>query len=360
MTEELKIKLGRVRALMQEEKLDGIFLKRQDNFAWLTCGGRNYVGMGETGNCGLLVTVDKTYAITNDIESQRMKDEEHLEEMGFEVFSSVWHDTAFESNTLEKLVPSGLIGSDTGPLSNKIRLMRFDLTEAEIERYKKIGDDASLAMESAAMEIQVGQSEYEIAGNIMSKMEACGLEILSCMVAADERISLYRHPLPTGKKVKSRVQIGGNFRRNGLVICLTRYVYFEKPSDELIQQYRDTQLIDCTYMAASIPGHPYVEALEEGRALYKSLGYEREFNLHHQGGPIGYAGRDYRVGFDTPGVIADHQGFCWNPSITGTKSEDTIVRTKEGVIPITHPVLFPSVEIEVNGIKFLRPDLLVR
>ena len=47
--EERSIKLGRLRGMMEARGLDGVFLKRQDNFAWLTGGGINYVGLGEMG-----------------------------------------------------------------------------------------------------------------------------------------------------------------------------------------------------------------------------------------------------------------------------------------------------------------------
>ena len=74
--EERSVKLNRLYAIMDDKNLDAIYLKRQDNFAWLTGGGINYVGLGEMGNCGLLVTRDgKTYAITNNIEAPRMRDE---------------------------------------------------------------------------------------------------------------------------------------------------------------------------------------------------------------------------------------------------------------------------------------------
>jgi len=57
---------------MQMKHIDGLYLKRQDDFAWLSCGGRNFVGAGDMGNCGLLVTFDGHHAITNTIEAPRM------------------------------------------------------------------------------------------------------------------------------------------------------------------------------------------------------------------------------------------------------------------------------------------------
>ena len=360
--EELKYKLSRLRDIMSDRNLDGIYVKRQDDFAWLSCGGRNYVGVGDMGNCGLLVTRDKCYAISNNIERPRMIDENNLEDMGFEYHSFIWHNGAREGEILTSLVPSEKIGFDYGGKNNilsDIKAVRMDLTEAEIERYIAIGKAASEAIESAAQLIRKGMTEYEIAGRIIKNMEDCGLEELSCMVAADERIFKYRHPLPTAKCVEKRVQMGGNFRRDGLVICLTRYASFGPLSIDLENQMKTNQLIDCTLIAASEPGTVLCDALLKGKAKYEELGYGDEFNKHHQGGPIGYAGRDYRVDFGVKDTIKAHQGFCWNPSITGTKSEDTYIVEKGKRTPITKPILFDKVEIESGGFFFERPATLI-
>ncbi len=360
--EELTYKIAALRSIMAGSGLDGIYLKRQDDFAWLSCGGRNYVGVGDMGNCGLLVTAEKCYAVSNNIERPRMIDENSLEDMGFEYHSFVWHDGAQEGKILSSLVPSGKIGYDYGGQNNvlnEVKAVRMDLTEAEIERYKAIGRDASEAIESAAQQIRKGMSEYEIAARIIGNMEERGLEELSCMVAADERIFKYRHPLPTSKAVAGRVQMGGNFRRDGLVVCLTRYASFGQLSPELETQMKANQLIDCTLIAASEPGTVLRDALLKGRAKYEELGYGDEFNKHHQGGPIGYAGRDYRVDFNVTDTVKAHQGFCWNPSITGTKSEDTFVCEKGRRTAITGPVLFDAVAVEADGFLFERPATLI-
>ncbi len=360
---ESEIKIHRLQALMEELKLDGIFLKRQDDFAWITCGGRNYVGAGDMGNAGVLVKSDgKAFLVTNNIEAPRMADEENVAALGYQVRDYLWHDNSGEKNILLKLVPSGRIGMDFGSssIADEVKKLRFSLTESEIERYVLIGSDASSCMEEAAFNIIEGQSEYEIASSIMARMEKKGLELVSCMVAGDERISRYRHPLPTSNKIRNLVQIGGNFRRNGLIICMTRYVCFGSLPDGLLKQYRDNQLIDCTYISATRPGCDFIYPLLEGKKKYEELGYADEFDKHHQGGPIGYAGRDYRVDFNTKGKIAENQAFCWNPSITGTKSEDTVIVTTQGIIPVTRPVLFPTVHLEVGGIAYDRPDILIK
>ena len=71
--EEVVIKEQRVRDLMAEQGLDGILLKKQANFSWLTAGGYNMVGIAaEMGVTALLVTQQARYIIASKIEMQRM------------------------------------------------------------------------------------------------------------------------------------------------------------------------------------------------------------------------------------------------------------------------------------------------
>lgn len=93
---EFTTKLDRLLELLEREGLYAVYLKRQDNFAWLTCGGINYVAVGDMGNCGLLVTLDGLHAVTTNIEAPRMREEEKLEEMGFSLHAGVWHDREFD------------------------------------------------------------------------------------------------------------------------------------------------------------------------------------------------------------------------------------------------------------------------
>ncbi|WP_195277425.1 M24 family metallopeptidase [Anaerotruncus rubiinfantis] len=360
--EEIQIKLDRIRKALERLSLDAVYLKRQDNFAWMTGGGINYVGLGEMGNCSLLITRDSQYAITTNIEAARMRDEEKLEDLGYPIHCQTWYENAFEGETIRRLVPSGKVGFDhgnpAGPnISNEIRLLRFSLTESEVERYLVGGYLTARAIEETIAQARPGDSELSIIGKLAHRIRETGLDVVSAMCAADDRISNYRHPVPTDRIVRERVQLGGNMRYRGLIICCTRLMNFVPVSSQLASQYRANVEIDCTLMANSIPGQSFVSALEAGQKAYEAHGYGEEFKLHHQGGPIGYAGRDYRVDFSTPGLIQENQAFCWNPSITGTKSEDTVIATSHGIIPVSRPVICPVMTVTVEDQTFTRPAI---
>ncbi|MFA6765310.1 MAG: peptidase M24, partial [Sphaerochaetaceae bacterium] len=138
----------------------------------------------------------------------------------------------------------------------------------------------------------------------------------------------------------------------------TRYVNFVPVDRSLMAQYRANVEIDLAYMTNTIVGKSYQHALLAGQAAYEKLGYREEFDKHHQGGPIGYNPREYRVDFSHDILVVENQGFCWNPSITGTKSEDTILVTSKGFEFISRPVIYPTIEVTYDGKNYTRADIL--
>ena len=111
-------------------------------------------------------------------------------------------------------------------------------------------------------------------------------------------------------------------------------------------------------MAATIHGLRASEVYAAALRAYAEKGYPEEYRLHHQGGAIGYIGRDYRVTARTRDIIQENQAFTWNPSITGAKSEDTMLATKAGPVVLSEPALFPVMIVGRNGYRFRRPGIM--
>lgn len=180
------------------------------------------------------------------------------------------------------------------------------------------------------------------------------------MSAADDRVFKFRHPIPTERKIEKYLMVSVNARKWGLIVSLTRFVHFGKLPRDLKNKYEANVFIDCTLMTHTHPGLPAREVLQKGIDAYREKGYPEDWKLHHQGGPIGYTGRDYRVSFKTPDLVQENQAFTWNPSITGTKSEDTILATSKGTEMITKPILYPTLSMTVADILFTRPAIFVK
>ncbi|MEW6264615.1 MAG: M24 family metallopeptidase [Thermodesulfobacteriota bacterium] len=363
ITDEIKEKERRIRGLLQAKGLAGLLLKRQANFCWLTGGGLNLVGLTtEVGATSLLVTENSKYVISNNIEAPRMIEEEGLEEQGFIMKSFPWFEDR-EAALVKDLAGKGLVGADvpfpdTAILSDDLARLRYSLTPEEVKRYRWLGEKVSLALEKTLVATKKGEKESEVVGRLCHELWKDRIDPITLMSAADDRITRFRHPIPTEKTVEKFLMVSVNARKWGLIVSLTRFVHFGKISAELREKYEANVYIDCVFMAHTHPGIPARDVLQKGIAAYEEKGYPQEWQLHHQGGSIGYTGRDYRVNFRTPDLVQVNQAFTWNPSLTGTKLEDTILAASNGPEMITRPIVYPALVIEVENVAFRRPAIL--
>jgi len=361
--QEIIEKKKRIKDLMVRLKLDAMLLRKQSNFSWLTGGRLNLVGIAtETGAAPLLLTHAKDYVICNNIEAPRIELEERIPQQDYELIMYKWYEDR-EKESIEKIVKGGRIGADAPfpgaeDAGRQIDLLRYSLTPWEVERYKEVGRCASKAVEETVQTIRPGDKECQVIGRLAERLWADRIDFVTAFCAADERIERFRHPIATEKKIEKRAMLGVNARKWGLIVTLTRFVQFGKLPPALLKQYEDNVYIDCIFMANTIPGKPAVEVLKKGIEAYRERGYPDEYQFHHQGGATGYAGRDYRVNFDTPDIVQENQAFCWNPSIRGTKSEDTILATSKGPVLLSKPVQFPIMEVKIEDCRFQRPGIL--
>jgi Xaa-Pro aminopeptidase len=365
LADEIKEKERRVRDFLRAKGLRALLLKRQANFSWMTCGGLNLVGITtEMGATTLLIMENSKFVITNNIEAPRMIEEEGLEKQGFVAKIFPWHEDQ-EISIVKELVGEGSVGSDVPfpnatMLAEDIARLRYSLTLEEVERYRWLGEKASLALEKTVLKTKKGEKESEVVGRLCKELWKDRIDPITLMSAADDRVSKFRHSIPTERKIEKYLMVSVNARKWGLIVSLTRFVYFGRLPKELRAKYEANVFIDCAFMAYTKPGVPAREVLQKGIEAYKGKGYPEEWRLHHQGGSIGYTGRDYRTNFKTSDPVQENQAFTWNPSITGTKSEDTILATVKGPEMITKPILYPTLSMTVEGITFKRPAILVK
>lgn len=364
--DEVATKVQRIRDLLTRTNLNGILLKSQANFCWITAGGLNVVTIAEVqGVASILITAKEAYFITDNIEIARMNEEEKLDELGFTPIVYEW----FRGNELElvtNIIPPGKTGCDlpvTGCrlMEKDIRELRYQLLPAEVERYLWMGEKTSAAIEAVLKEVaRPGMNESEVVGELSRILWKYRIDSVCYQSAADERAFQFRHAIPTERIIKNYLMLNVNARKWGLVTTVTRSVHFGKVDSKLVKQYKDTTYIECAMISITKPGTALKDIFARTCDLYDSLGYKDEWKNHHQGGAQGYRNRDYLMKPDSTEHVLEDQCFCWNPSIRGTKSEDAIIAQKNGPVFITKPAVFPTLKIDYMGQTFLRPGLLER
>lgn len=338
----MNLKEQRLAEYCKNHGYDGVWLRRRTNIAWLTDGADVHVdSSSSTGIASLLWTPKKKVVFTSNIEARRLADEE---------FGSEWVVDA--TNWWEKgALPKGRFATDfpDDPFAD----LRASLTPLELARIRELGLWAAARLHAVLKNPELvtrGESEQDAAGRIAQFLRGQGIHLPVLLVAADDRIEKYRHPIPTSKRIEKTLMVAICPRRYGLTVALTRLVHFGRRLPPELRRKHDAVCgIDAAFHAATRPGVRWCDILKVGIRAYCKTGFGKEWKLHHQGGPMGYEGRDFKATPKEMRRVVENQAIGWNPSITGTKSEDTILSSGE--------VLTSGVEWPMRG---TRPDILCR
>jgi Xaa-Pro aminopeptidase len=358
---ELDVKLERIHALLAERRLDALLLQRVSSFAWATCGAASYVNTAVTnGEAALLITPSERHLLTNNIEATRLEGEEKLPEQDWQFHVAPWYEA---SDALARLTSGLRLGAD-GPVPGAVDLsydlarLRANLTPEEGERFRTLGRTCAQAIDSAVRAVRPGQTEYEIAALLAHEAERRGAQAIVNLIATDERVFAFRHPLPTGKELKRYAMLVLCGRRWGLVCSVTRLVHFGRLPDELRRKAEAVAQVDATFLAATRPGQTLGQVFQRAVAAYAECGFPGEWQWHHQGGPVGYEAREYIATPNSMDRVQAGQSYAWNPSIAGTKSEDTILVTNSGVEVLTAVEGWPELSVAVGEAAYARPAIL--
>jgi len=366
VTSERDDKLQRLRGFCAERGFDGVVLLGRGNFAWLSGGGDNHVvSHDERGVAALLVDRERAVLLADAIEMPRISAEEPVS--AFQAVSGPWPDglaALIAAETSGGRFAADLPDAAAGlqPLPPEFLQLRAALHPAELQRYRGLGADCAAVLESLCGWCEPGMSERAIAAELSRRLLIEGIEPAVVLVACDERIQRYRHPVPTERRLDQHLMLVACGRRQGLIANLTRIVHFGLPPEALLARHEACCRIELALWSATRPGRSWGDALQAGIERYAIEGFAEEWTLHHQGGPTGYAGRDFLV---TPGeqrLISDHQAVAWNPSITGSKSEDTfIVQGDERLVVTAASASWPQLSIATDdGDSVQRPGILQR
>jgi antitoxin VapB len=358
---ELDTKLQKIKELLRRHSLEGLSLRRADSFAWATCGVSSSINLTDTyGIASLFFTPTGRYVITDNIEAARLQQEEHLPDQGWEFCIAPW----YEMNGSVGRLSSGLkIGADTfipGTVNLSVELsrLRAAFTPQECDRFRGLSESCAQAMDAAIRAVRPGMTERHIAVTLAHEALSRGVEPIVNLIATDERIFRFRHPLPTEKTLERYAMLVLCGRKWGLVCSITRLVHFGVLPEDLRIKAEAVAHIDARLIDATRPGRKLRQVFAEAIEGYKEYGYPDEWQLHHQGGPVGYEPREFLATPSTEDEVSAGQVYAWNPSITGAKSEDTILVGRQENEVLTKIPAWPTIEVKQGSRLYERPAIL--
>lgn len=364
---EYSFNLQNIRELLRTAGLGCLLLSDHSNVAWLAGGGRSYVSWSvEQGAARVLITPTEVLLLTSNNEAGRLEAEEFAD-LPWKVVSYPWWDGPAILLT-QLLASRGPVGVDSRvPWATDARIvgaqvaqLRVRLSEGAQERARSLGEIVGETMASVCHQLEMGESEFQIAGRIVGAMVGRGLDVPTCLVAVDGRTFQWRHFLPTHRRLERYAALSVCARKDGLVLSCTRLVHFGPLPEDLRLRVEAVCRVDAELIAATKSGTTSGQLFEVARHAYAEVGFPDEWRNHHQGGLAGYKGREWFATPEGTEVISAGQLVAWNPTVPGAKSEDTLLVTPEGSEIITESEGFPYLEIRTGTMVIRRPGVLVR
>jgi len=358
--------LTRLRSWLKQSPYDGVVLGRRDSFTWLTEGNENAVVTNTEEGIGYLIVTDSELKLVADSsDAPRMAAEQNA--LGAEVILVPWYETT--GKFLSHYCSGKNYGADvpipgTQQVLEELIDLRLILTDREIENYREIGQVCAAIVEQTAREAVPGQTELEIAAILKSRCIQQGVSPDCVLVGSDERILNYRHPVPTDKKIEKSLMVVLGGEKYGLNISMTRMVYFALSDNPVPEEIRDrmqkTQYIFACMQTMMRDGMSFQEYFEKVCSLYKEVGWEKEWQMHHQGGTTGYACREFIATPNCTKTIHNREAFAWNPTIAGTKCEETTLLRDGRLETFTKTENWPRTEIQTPYGVFSVAGILVK
>ncbi|MHB1433510.1 MAG: M24 family metallopeptidase [Streptosporangiaceae bacterium] len=324
----------------------GLVLTGPAAVAWL-CGGiaPPVDRTAATDLVWAVVTTSAAALITTNVEAGRIAAEYDPAAHGFADLAEVaWYrpDDFVTAAAEIAGVPPERLASDGHPAfgidaSEDLTALRLALSPGERADLAALGTDAARALQDALTLWRPGERDLDIQARCAAALEEAGADTPVLIVGGDDRLAAYRHPMAVGAPVSRLAMAVVVARRAGLHVAATRFAA-AGPLDPEYAALRDRVLaIEDAVLSSCRPGNTYGTALDSLGAAYDRAGLRRGWTGHYQGGPIGFAQREFEIAPQDTGSrwyrepIAAGHAVAWNPSLPGgAKAEDTYLVSDDG------------------------------
>ncbi|HBQ64645.1 MAG TPA: hypothetical protein DD727_06950, partial [Clostridiales bacterium] len=205
---------------MEVKRLDSLVITKLANFAWLT-GGRGFISLASEASCGILIVNRKAVVlVASNIEAERLKAEEGCH--GMTLLPYPWHEPARRDALVRSA--AGDNSQDDLALAEDFMDLRTCLDDAGITDYTWVGAQTARILEETMTGLVPGCAEFSLAGILSRHFWDCGIEPVTLLIAFDERIQQWHHPLPTSSRLKTRALASVCVRYHGLFVSASRMV----------------------------------------------------------------------------------------------------------------------------------------
>jgi Xaa-Pro aminopeptidase len=337
--------------LGEHPEVAGVVLTSPAAVAWAT--GAVAPPVDRTAGVDLVwvvATRSSAALVTTEVEADRVAAEYQPRQHGFADLAAVaWYDPDGFTRAAQDIAgaPADRLAADGHPAfgrdaADDLVALRLALSPAEQQDLRALGADAADAVQQALASWQPGQRDLDVQARVAAVLEARGADTPVLIVGGDDRLRRFRHPMAAGAPVRELIMAVVVARRGGLHAAATRFASAGPVGAEYATLRARVLRVERATLAASAPPNRYGDVLAALADGYARDGAPGGWAGHYQGGPIGYAQREFEI---APGqhdsrwyatAVGYGQAIAWNPSLPGgAKAEDTYLVTETGLERVT-------------------------
>jgi Xaa-Pro aminopeptidase len=361
-----------LRELVADSGASGLALTTPGAVAWATGGANPPIDRAAPSDPSWVVVpaggAKQIQVVTTVVEAPRLRAEGPFGELGWPIVEVGWSEAADFVRAAETILgcPAAAVAADGHPAfghdaSDAVIARRMALSLGEMDDLRALARDATAAVESALRIWRPGATDRAVAGAVAARVEAVGASAPVLLVGGDDRLRRFRHPVAVGRPMHDVAMVVLVAARGGLHVALTRYAARPAAIEQLGPGLDAVRAVHCAVLERCRPGVSAAELLGALDEAYEATGHAGAWREHYQGGPIGYAQREFEL---APGQddsiwwkfpLPENSAVAWNPSVGGgAKDEDTYLLGADGVEWLTASNDWPRVRCG----RFERPAVL--
>lgn len=350
---EFTAKQARLGAWLAARPADAVLLCAAPNVAWLASGG-------ELWRCdaqlGFVVTPVRTYLLAPADDVERLRQEE-LRGFGVEIVTLGATGSAALAAQARDLLPSTTRWKcDVAGLGfeadTSCEALRRSLVPEEVERLRRLGRDAAIAVEEVAAECFRGILERDAAARLAAECLRRQITPRAILAGADDRLLAYPRPLPKAASAEGSLVLGLVGVRTGLHVALTRTICLTRPSPEFLARFARAAEFMARLRHAAQVGIQLGEVVR--RAALPPDGYSGSL-----GGLAGYELPDIEARLDSTWMLNAGESLVWRVAAPGARCEDTFWIDAGGSELLTASEDWPRRSVRVGEATYDVPDLLL-
>jgi Xaa-Pro aminopeptidase len=359
---DVDAKQAQVAEVLREIDCEAILLVVPANVTWFTAGMNVRGLIAESERPAVYVNTTQRWVICSNIDTHRLFDEE-LDQLGFQL--KEWSWDGGRADLLANVVAGRKVACDR-PLANlpiageRLRHLLRVLSPLEQRSYRDLGKLLAHAIEATGRNINQGQTEEEVAGQLGHRLLHHGAEPTAISITADGRGAKFRRSGFTSAALEHTCTIQATAQRDGLFVTASRTVSFGPPPAEFRTEYDFAWRLAAVCRLFTRPEETVGTAGLAGRPMLVGTPYEFDWRLSQPGYGAGRfpAEELRRAGQDEPFMAG--QAIVWQPRVGAAAAVDTVLVTDDGPVLLTPFEDWPVRRANVRGELFDIPDILVR